>query len=166
MSSIRQQLKRERFFALINNSPYYESSDSESASDSDFERDLTQREIWIKDRRRKRTRIVYNTVFKKRPAPVLFVDAEDAEKAKDIEEADAEDFKEAEDVEDVEEANAEDVEEAEEAEMIFFKRRLFFAKKAYREELHEFQVCPTPPLSPRDQLQEFQNMATPPSSPR
>ena len=160
MSNIMQQLKRERFFALMNNSPYYESSDSDTNSDSDFETDLTQKEIWIKDRRRKRARIVYNTVFNKRPAPVLFVDVEDAEKAKEADAEEAEDFEEAKVAEDVEEAEAED------AEMIFFKRRLFFAKKAYREELHEFQVCPTPPLSPRDQLQEFQNMVTPPSSPR
>ena len=153
-----QQLKRERFFALMNNSPYYESSDSESNSDSDFEGDLSQREIWIKDRRRKRARVTYNTVFQKRP--VLVVEA-----VEDSEEEPMEDASDAE--KDSEDEPMEDASNAEEAEIKILKRRLFFSEKAYREELHQFQVCPTPPLTPREEtLQEFQNMATPPSSPR
>jgi len=179
--TIRQQIERDRVFArFLKNDSESETdseSSSESLSDSDFEGDLPLKEIWIKDRRPKRARITYNTVFEKRPT-VLVKEAKD-EEAEEAEEAeDAEDeAEEAEDAEDEAESEAEDAEdeaeseaeseaeESEEAEaendeaeakaedekaeeLRRLRKRRHFALRALREEMFFFQNMKTPPSSP------------------
>ena len=180
MLTIKQQIERDRVFARF----LKDDSSSESFSDSDFEDDLSLKEIWIKDRRPKRARITYNTVFEKRPT-VLVKEAKD-EEAEEAEAEEAEEFEaeeaEAEESEESEEAQAENdeaeakAEESEEAEAENDEEEdaekedaEVEVEDAKEEDAEELSRLRKRRHFAQKALQEemffFQNMDTPPSSP-
>jgi hypothetical protein len=194
MLTIRQQIERDRIFALFLKSDSESETDSESSSeslsDSNFEGDLPLKEIWIKDRRRKRQRIVYNTVFEKRPTVLVKEakdeEAEEAEEAEESEEAEAEESESEEaeaeeseeaEAEDAEAANAEDTEaedeeaeeseaEDEEAEEAEAEDEEAEAEDEEAEELRRLTIrLFFAQRALREEMFFFQNMETPPSSP-